>query len=196
MKYEFVELVGVRVVGLMTRTAVGNVGVTDDVPKLWRDFYRTRVEQCLSDIDSERYRYATVSYGYDRRTEQFNVIVGCFKKPFGRETSGFQKCVVPAGMYAKVEVDGVDPGSISRAWGDIDGDVSGQTQDMSLRMFVCIVRYPLMAALVATATATVAPTIGLLPMPMKPIISTCAGTLEEPANCASECMRPMVSVMP
>ena len=96
--------------------------------------------------------------------------------------------------------------------------VSGQTQDMSLRMvvqdmrangggesfrthppvrmFVCIVRYPLMAALVATATATVAPTIGLLPMPMKPIISTCAGTLEEPANCASECMRPMVSVMP
>lgn len=34
----------------------------------------------------------------------------------------------------------------------------------------------------ATATATVAPTIGLLPMPMKPIISTCAGTEEEPAN--------------
>ncbi len=122
MKYEFVELVGVRVVGLMTRTSVGNVGVTDDVPKLWRDFYRTRVEQCLSDIDSERYRYATVSYGYDRRTEQFNVIVGCFKKPFGRETSGFQKCVVPAGMYAKVEVDGVDPGSISRAWGEIYSD--------------------------------------------------------------------------
>ena len=34
----------------------------------------------------------------------------------------------------------------------------------------------------ATATATVAPTIGLLPMPMRPIISTCAGTEEEPAN--------------
>ena len=34
----------------------------------------------------------------------------------------------------------------------------------------------------ATATATVAPTIGLLPMPRKPIISTCAGTEEEPAN--------------
>ena len=48
----------------------------------------------------------------------------------------------------------------------------------------------------ATATATVAPTMGLLPMPRKPIISTCAGTEEEPANCASECMRPMVSVMP
>ena len=48
----------------------------------------------------------------------------------------------------------------------------------------------------ATATATVAPTIGLLPMPRKPIISTCAGTEEEPANWASECMRPMVSVMP
>ena len=48
----------------------------------------------------------------------------------------------------------------------------------------------------ATATATVAPTIGLLPMPRKPIISTCAGTEDEPANCASECMRPMVSVMP
>ena len=48
----------------------------------------------------------------------------------------------------------------------------------------------------ATATATVAPTIGLLPMPMRPIISTCAGTELEPANCASECMRPIVSVMP
>lgn len=33
-----------------------------------------------------------------------------------------------------------------------------------------------------TATATVAPTIGLLPIPRKPIISTCAGTDEEPAN--------------
>ena len=48
----------------------------------------------------------------------------------------------------------------------------------------------------ATATATVAPTIGLLPMPRKPIISTCAGTEEEPANWASECIRPMVSVIP
>ena len=34
----------------------------------------------------------------------------------------------------------------------------------------------------ATATATVAPTMGLLPMPRKPIISTWAGTEEEPAN--------------
>ena len=48
----------------------------------------------------------------------------------------------------------------------------------------------------ATATATVAPTMGLLPMPRKPIISTWAGTEEEPANWASECIRPMVSVMP
>ena len=52
------------------------------------------------------------------------------------------------------------------------------------------------ASSTATATATVAPTIGLLPMPMRPIISTCAGTEEEPANCASECILPMVSVMP
>ena len=48
----------------------------------------------------------------------------------------------------------------------------------------------------ATAQATVAPTIGLLPMPIRPIISTCAGTEEEPANWASECILPMVSVMP
>lgn len=34
----------------------------------------------------------------------------------------------------------------------------------------------------ATAHATVAPTIGLLPIPIKPIISTCAGTEELPAN--------------
>jgi len=48
----------------------------------------------------------------------------------------------------------------------------------------------------ATATATDAPTIGLLPIPIKPIISTWAGTDDEPANWASECIRPMVSVMP
>ena len=38
-----------------------------------------------------------------------------------------------------------------------------------------------------TAQATEQPTIGLLPMPRKPIISTWAGTEEEPANWASEC---------
>ena len=56
--------------------------------------------------------------------------------------------------------------------------------------------YFFIASSTATATATVMPTIGLLPAPRKPIISTCAGTEELPANCASECMRPMVSVMP
>ena len=40
------------------------------------------------------------------------------------------------------------------------------------------------------------PTIGLLPIPRKPIISTWAGTEDEPANCASLCIRPMVSVIP
>ena len=54
----------------------------------------------------------------------------------------------------------------------------------------------LLASSIATATATVIPTIGLLPAPMRPIISTWAGTEEEPANCASECILPMVSVMP
>ena len=48
----------------------------------------------------------------------------------------------------------------------------------------------------ATATDTVIPTMGLLPAPRKPIISTWAGTEEEPANWASLCIRPMVSVMP
>ena len=42
--------------------------------------------------------------------------------------------------------------------------------------------YFLSASSTATATATVAPTIGLLPIPISPIISTCAGTEEEPAN--------------
>ena len=45
--------------------------------------------------------------------------------------------------------------------------------------------YLLSAVATSTAQATVQPTIGLLPMPRNPIISTCAGTDEEPANCAS-----------
>ena len=40
----------------------------------------------------------------------------------------------------------------------------------------------LQASSIATATATVIPTMGLLPAPIKPIISTWAGTEEEPAN--------------
>lgn len=56
--------------------------------------------------------------------------------------------------------------------------------------------YFVVASCTATAQATVMPTMGLLPAPIRPIISTCAGTEEEPANCASECMRPIVSVMP
>lgn len=42
--------------------------------------------------------------------------------------------------------------------------------------------YLLRASATLTAQATVQPTIGLLPMPRNPIISTCAGTEEEPAN--------------
>ena len=67
-----------------------------------------------------------------------------------------------------------------------------------VRSFSAILRRQdyFIACSTATATATVAPTIGLLPMPRKPIISTCAGTDDEPANWASECIRPIVSVIP
>ena len=44
------------------------------------------------------------------------------------------------------------------------------------------VAYLLRARATFTAQATVQPTMGLLPIPKKPIISTCAGTDEEPAN--------------
>ena len=54
--------------------------------------------------------------------------------------------------------------------------------------------YLLRAWATSTAQATVHPTIGLLPIPRKPIISTWAGTEDEPANWASLCIRPMVSV--
>ena len=42
--------------------------------------------------------------------------------------------------------------------------------------------YLFKAVATSTAHATVQPTIGLLPIPRNPIISTCAGTDEEPAN--------------
>jgi hypothetical protein len=42
--------------------------------------------------------------------------------------------------------------------------------------------YFFIASSTATATETVIPTMGLLPAPRKPIISTWAGTEEEPAN--------------
>ena len=69
------------------------------------------------------------------------------------------------------------------------------TGDFRIVTIYKIVDYLLRARETFTAQATVQPTIGLLPMPRKPIISTCAGTEEEPANWASECMRPRVSVI-
>src|SRR3989339_471127 len=63
-----------------------------------------------------------------------------------------------------------------------------------MRLLIYIVFF--YACETATATATEAPTIGLLPIPIRPIISTCAGTEEDPANCASECILPIVSVIP
>ena len=62
--------------------------------------------------------------------------------------------------------------------------------------FACANDYLVKPSCTATAQATEAPTIGLLPIPIRPIISTCAGTDEEPANCASECILPIVSVIP
>ena len=53
-----------------------------------------------------------------------------------------------------------------------------------------------LACAAATAQATVMPTRGWLPAPIRPIISTCAGTMEEPANWASPCIRPIESVRP
>ena len=48
--------------------------------------------------------------------------------------------------------------------------------------FIAVAKTYLQASSIATATATVIPTMGLLPAPISPIISTCAGTEEEPAN--------------
>ena len=48
--------------------------------------------------------------------------------------------------------------------------------------FYCLFFYLFSAKATFTAQATVQPTIGLLPIPKKPIISTCAGTELEPAN--------------
>ena len=62
--------------------------------------------------------------------------------------------------------------------------------------FLPILDYLFRAWATSTAHATVHPTIGLLPIPRNPIISTWAGTEDEPANCASLCIRPMVSVIP
>ena len=46
----------------------------------------------------------------------------------------------------------------------------------------------------ATDMATVTPTMGLFPIPTNPIISTWAGTEEEPANVASAYIREIISV--
>ena len=52
----------------------------------------------------------------------------------------------------------------------------------SLCFYGYVSNYFFIASSTETATATVAPTIGLFPIPRNPIISTCAGTADEPAN--------------
>ncbi len=51
-----------------------------------------------------------------------------------------------------------------------------------LSLFKLSIFHYFIASSTATATATEAPTIGLLPIPISPIISTCAGTDELPAE--------------
>lgn len=51
-----------------------------------------------------------------------------------------------------------------------------------LQLIIKINYFLLRARSALTAQATEQPTMGLLPIPRKPIISTCAGTDEEPAN--------------
>ena len=92
--------------------------------------------------------------------------------------------------------DNMAAGPASYGMTDTMGRMHSDAQFERSLCYVRMKNYFFIASSTATATATVMPTIGLLPAPRKPIISTCAGTEELPANCASECMRPMVSVMP
>ena len=57
---------------------------------------------------------------------------------------------------------------------------SQESRDLLYRQ--CVIDYLFRAVATSTAQATVQPTMGLLPIPRKPIISTWAGTDEEPAN--------------
>ena len=66
----------------------------------------------------------------------------------------------------------------------------------TLSLCIKVINYLPKAWALSTAQATVQPTIGVLPIPRNLIISTWAGTDEEPANWASECIRPIVSVIP
>ena len=69
-------------------------------------------------------------------------------------------------------------------------------KESSFKSIWIVMDYLFKAWATSTAHATVQPTMGLLPIPRNPIISTWAGTDEEPANWASECIRPIVSVIP
>jgi len=72
-------------------------------------------------------------------------------------------------------------GTLFREGIKIKGDVLS-TSPFSYAYLEVVIYFLFRARSISTAIDTVAPTIGLLPIPRKPIISTCAGTEEEPAN--------------
>ncbi len=115
------------------------------------------------------------------------------RRPARNRTAATCLCKITPGVILRVE------GGVHRDGagdGRTDHGVVAHADEAHYVKLPLGIFYALRAAFTATAQATVAPTMGLLPMPMRPIMSTCAGTEEEPANWASECMRPMVSVMP
>ena len=120
--------------------------------------------------------------GQDEKTVKF------FARPFGTRYGG-RKCFPSQSSEKTIPETGT-------FWKKIATVIKKTGSPRLRRPRKKLLFYLFMPSCTATATATVAPTIGLLPMPMSPIISTCAGTEEEPANCASECILPIVSVMP
>ena len=125
-----------------------------------------------------------------RRFRGIRVIFGAHQHPAGR----LARAILP--KFRRFRVFDENLNIFCKQ--DVQMQKTGSLLNRGLRFWMIFAKnaYLLSPSATATAQATVAPTIGLLPMPMRPIISTCAGTDEEPANCASPCIRPMESVRP
>lgn len=119
MNLQYVKLPELLVKGYSTRTNIPPLGETKTTGELWREFYENGASAGIPGALSDTYKSLSVSYDKDKKTGDFNSLVGCIVDRDTSQSEGFAQFVIPAREYAKVTVENANPDSISNIWSEI-----------------------------------------------------------------------------
>lgn len=117
MSYTIVDMPERAIAGLRTRTANDSPSCTADIGGLWQRFMEAGMDQSVPGAVVDPYPCYALYYGYDLATNEYDLLIGC---ETGAEIPEAERCVIPAGRYAKFEIRGGDcVESVQKVWMDI-----------------------------------------------------------------------------